>query len=66
MQEDPGPSHSFNKKRKADECSSPVVNTSIQGKRTKKSKSPNEAGESVQAESQWPDYFKEVSALKAV
>jgi hypothetical protein len=63
MQGDPGPSHSFDKKRKAVEGSSPVVNTSFREKRTRTS----EAGEAKAAEPLWPDYFKEVSAfVKAV
>lgn len=59
MQEDSGPNHSFDKKRKAVEDSHSVVNAS--GKRTRKSKSQSETGETVTAEPQWPDYFKEVS-----
>jgi hypothetical protein len=59
MQEDSGPNDSFDKKRKAVEDSNSVVNTS--GKRTRKSKSQSETGETVTAEPQWPDYFKEVS-----
>ena len=61
MQEDSGPNHSFDKKRKAVGDSNSVVNTS--GKRTRKSRSRSETGETetVNAEPQWPDYFKEVS-----
>ena len=59
MQEDSGPNHSFEKKRKDVEGSNSVVNTS--GKRTKKSKSRSDIGETVKAEPQWPDYFNEVS-----
>ncbi|KAN0124052.1 P-loop containing nucleoside triphosphate hydrolase protein [Russula decolorans] len=58
MQEDSGPNHSFDKKRKDVEDSNSVANTS--GKRTKKSKSRSETGETVKAEPQWPDYFKEL------
>jgi hypothetical protein len=59
MQEDSGPNQSFDKKRKDIEGSNLAVNTS--GKRTRKSKSQSETGETVKAEPQWPDYFKEVS-----
>ena len=60
MQEDSEPSRLFDKKRKAIEDSNSVIITSE--KRTKKSKSPSETGETAKAEPQWPDYFKEVSA----
>jgi len=59
MQEDAGPNYSFDKKRKAVEDSDSVVNLS--GKRTRMSKSQADLGETVKAEPQWPDYFKEVS-----
>jgi hypothetical protein len=60
MQEDSGPNHSFDKKRKAVEDSDSTVNTS--GKRTRKRETGDTlAGETVKAERQWPDYFKEVS-----
>jgi hypothetical protein len=59
MQKDCGPNHPFDKKRKGVEDSNSVVDTS--GKRTRKSKSQSETGETVKAEPQWPDYFKEVS-----
>jgi hypothetical protein len=49
MQQDLGSSHSFDKKRKAIEGSSSVVDTSVRIKRTK-------------TVNQWPDYFIEVSA----
>jgi hypothetical protein len=61
MQGDPGPSYLFDKKRKAAEESSSVVDTSV-GKRIKWNKSPSEADR----ERQWPDYFKEVSIREAV
>ncbi|KAI0282173.1 P-loop containing nucleoside triphosphate hydrolase protein [Russula aff. rugulosa BPL654] len=57
MQEDSGQNHSFDKKRKAVEDSNSAVNAS--GKRTRKSRSQSETGETVKAEPQWPDYFKE-------
>jgi hypothetical protein len=59
MPEDSGPNHSSDKKRKAVEDDNSVVNTT--GKRTRKSKSQSETGETEKAEPQWPDYFKEVS-----
>jgi hypothetical protein len=59
MQEDSGPNHSFDKKRKVVQESNSAIN--ISEKRTRKSKSQTETGEIVKAESQWPDYFKEVS-----
>jgi hypothetical protein len=62
MQEDSGPNHLLDKKRKAVESSDSTVNTS--GKKTRKSKSQSEtgdSGETIKAEPQWPDYFKEVS-----
>jgi|SRR6267154_2674477 len=59
MQEDSGPNHSFDMKRKDVEDSNSAVNTL--GKRTRKSKSQSETGETVKAEPKWPDYFKEVS-----
>jgi hypothetical protein len=62
MQEDSGQNHSFDKKRKAVEDSNSAVNAS--GKRTRKSRSQSETGETVKAEPQWPDYFKEVSACE--
>lgn len=58
MQEDSEPSPSFDKKRKAVEDSNSVVTTSE--KRTRKNKGPSETGDTVKAEPQWPDYFKEV------
>ena len=61
MQGDPGPSNLFDKKRKAVEESSSVVDTSV-GKRIKWNKSSSEAD----GERQWPDYFKEVSVREAV
>ena len=61
MQGDPGSSDSFDKKRKAAEESSSVVDTSV-GKRIKWNKSPSEAD----GERRWPDYFKEVSVREAV
>jgi hypothetical protein len=61
MQGVPGPSYSFDKKRKTAEESSSVVDTTA-GKRIKWNKSPSEAD----GERQWPDYFKEVSVHKAV
>ena len=49
----------MDKKRKDVEDSNSVVSTS--GKRTRKSKSQSKTGETVKAEPEWPDYFKEVS-----
>ena len=66
MEGNPEPS-SFDKKRKTVEGSSSVVDASVQGKRTRESKSPSEVGVTVNVElepqsgAQWPDYFKEVS-----
>ena len=67
MQEDSGPNHSLDKKRKAVQGSNSVVDTSE--KRIRKSKNQAETGvtvkqevkQEVKAEFQWPDYFKEVS-----
>jgi hypothetical protein len=64
MQEDYGPDHSFEKKRKAVDGSNSVVNTS--GKRTRKGESQSETGETVKVEPQWPDYFIEVSVRETV
>ena len=67
MQDDYGPNHSFDKKRKAVDDSNSVVNTS--GKRTRNGESQSETGETretVKAEPQWPDYFKEVSIRETV
>jgi hypothetical protein len=54
---DPGPNRLFDKKRKAVE----VPNPNTSEKRIRTSKSPSEAGDTVSAEPQWPDYFREVS-----
>jgi hypothetical protein len=59
MQEDSGPDDLFDKKRKAEDSNSVIITSE---KRTKKGKSQSETGETVKAEPQWPDYFKEVSA----
>ena len=66
MQEDSGPNHSLDKKRKAVQGSNSVVDTSE--KRIRKSKNQEETGvtvkqeeQEVKASAQWPDYFKEVS-----
>ena len=66
MQGDPGPSHSLEKKRKSVGGSSSSVNTPVKGKkaRTRKSESPSETGVARKAESQWPEYFKEVSVCE--
>jgi hypothetical protein len=65
MQGDPRPSSFTDKKRKSIEgsssSSSSGANTAARGKKARKSKSPSETGETGKAESQWPDYFKEVS-----
>jgi hypothetical protein len=59
MQGVPGSSDSIPRKRKGVEATD--VNAKAQGKKAKKSKSLPETGETGKAESQWPDYFKEVS-----
>jgi len=61
MQGDPGPSNFLERKRKRIGGSSSGVKTSTQEKKARKSKSPLETGETGESDTQWPDYFKEVS-----
>lgn len=66
MQGDPGPSRSLDKKRKNVECpssspSSSANTAAVPGKKARKSRSPSATCQTGKIETQWPDYFKEVS-----